>query len=186
MIKTVAILMLLITPAFALSEEVPNPPEGFRWVDLEEVKAAILMPESWHFKDASTDRLLQYFFSKETVENGGLFLTGLTLHVRPGFAENRDFTAVQAADYFIREIVKNTEIVTNPWRRKFRAFESFGVVTLNKEPKLGDYTTLRLSIANNRTGTLYLFTCESPVENWDDIEEVCNTILEKIYLEDEV
>jgi hypothetical protein len=59
----------------------PAPPPGFTWQEIPELKAAFLRPTGWFFKREEVNGTLAYYITRESIENGGAFQTGLTVNV---------------------------------------------------------------------------------------------------------
>jgi hypothetical protein len=80
--------------------DLPAPPPGFTWQEIPELKAALLRPKGWFFKREEVKGTLAYFITRESIENGGEFQTGLTVNVFRHKKEN----AVETAKYYIDQL----------------------------------------------------------------------------------
>src|SRR5580693_4315591 len=100
--------------------DVPPPPPGFTWQEIPELKAAFLRPEGWFFKREEGKGTLAYFITKESIENGGEFQTGLTVNV---FRHKKD-NAVDTAKLYIDRVAAKYH--AEKWSKEVGPFEEFG------------------------------------------------------------
>jgi hypothetical protein len=159
--------------------DLPVPPAGFTWQEIPELKAAFLLPKSWFFKREKNKDTLAYFITKESIENGGEFQTGLTVNV---FRHKKD-NAVETAKYYIDQLAAKKH--GEKWARDVGPFKEFGCLTRDTDAS-GTTVVQTLMVANPKTNTLYLFIFESPGANWDSDWTIGKQIIDSLVIDDEV
>jgi hypothetical protein len=160
-------------PLFAI--DLPVPPAGFTWQQIPELKAALLKPDGWFFKQEEKNGTIAYFITKESIEQGGDFSTGLTVNVFRGLKES----AVGHGETLIEQIA--SQMHGEKWARTVGPFQEFGCDAKDSE------SVLRyLAIANPKTNTLYLFIFESPVPDWDAAWKLGKQIMDNLAIDDGV
>ena len=181
----VALLMLLFSgPLLALG--LPQPPAGFTWVSANEIKGAFLKPEKWYFKRVKRGNTQAYFITAENIDKEGYFTTGLTVNVVHDVSSSKKMDVSDYAASYIMKASRHGEIIKDMWERSMGPFQSYGVVTRNKDARLGDYNTHHLVISNKRTGTIYILVFEAPAESWDEAIKTGNIILGKLMIDGNV
>jgi hypothetical protein len=158
MMKKICHLALILTALVAqsLATDLPKPPPGFTWQQISDLKAAILKPDGWHFKQEEQNGTLAYFITKESIDNGGDFDTGLTINVFRG----SEGPAVERGQALIDQIAAKMHVTA--WSQTVGPFQEFGCDAKDSESAMH-----YLTIANPKTNTLYLLIFESPVSEWD-------------------
>lgn len=74
--KLLLLWLSLLQPASGL--ELPKAPESFDWLQLVEIKSAVLVPQGWFTKHQNAGDVNLWAISKENVDEDGFFETGLT------------------------------------------------------------------------------------------------------------
>lgn len=173
------LLTLLATPFLYAghSTDRPAPPPGFAWEEIPELKAAFLRPNGWFFKREKGEGTLAYFITKESIENGGEFQTGLTVNV---FLRKKG-SAVETAKEYIDQLT--TKKHGEEWARNVGQFKEFGCLTRDTDAS-GTTVLQTLMVANPKTNTLYLFIFESPEANWDSAWKIGKPIIDSLVLDD--
>lgn len=111
----------VLVAAAALAMELPAPPAGFSWKEVPEIKAAFLMPNGWHFKQAVQGETLGLFITQENIDERGRFTTGLTINV---FQKSRPGSAVEYAQTFIARMAADKH-AEQTWSRDIGPLRSF-------------------------------------------------------------
>ena len=178
--KKVAILALAATlfaqPLLAL--DLPSPPSGFTWQQIPELKAAILRPDGWFFRQESDKGTLAYFITKEDIRVNGQFETGLTVNV---FHLKQD-SAVDHAKALIDNMAAGKSGKT--WSRPVGAFQEFDCQFKDTDAS-GTIVMSALTVANPKTNTLYLFVFESPESDWDTAWKIGKPIMDTLAIDDD-
>src|SRR5262249_49446073 len=105
----ISLAMPLLFAALPLSaSNLPDPPEGFSWKRIEEVRATFLLPKGWYFKSEESGGTRAYFLTPEKVKNGAPFDTGLTINVTKNL---KDKDAVAYARAFIGKAAEMFETI---------------------------------------------------------------------------
>jgi hypothetical protein len=180
-----AVFLISLSP-LGLALELPKSPDNFSWVEAEEIKGAFLRPNGWHFKKAKQGDVQGYFITKEDIEVSGNFVTGTTINVATAIPKKTGKSASEFAYSYIGQAADSGSIQKRPWNRSMGPFNSYGVVTLNRDRKSGDYITHHLAIANGQTGTVYLVVFESPSDEWESAWAIGEEILSKLYIDSDI
>ena len=108
--------------------DLPPPPSGFTWQEIPELKAAFLRPNGWFFKREESKGTLAYFITKENIEAGGEFQTGLTINV---FRLKKE-SAVERGKSFIDQLANRKH--GEKWAKELGPFKEFGCLTRDTDP----------------------------------------------------
>lgn len=170
-----AVLFVHAVPAI----DRPTPPPGFTWQEIPELKAAFLRPEGWFFKREEGKGELAYFITKESIENGSEFQTGLTVNV----FRHKKGGAVETAKQYVEQLAasKNGE----KWSKEVGPFKEFGFLTKDTD-STGTTVSQTLMVANPKTNTLYLFIFESPETDWDSAWKIGKQIMDILAIDDDM
>ena len=159
--------------------DLPAPPPGFTWQEIPELKAAFLRPEGWFFKREEDKGTLAYFITKESIENGGEFQTGLTVNV---FRHKKD-SAVETAKYYVDQLAAKKH--GEKWSKEVGPFKEFGCLIKDTDSS-GTIVSQTLMVANPKTNTLYLFIFESPESDWDSAWKIGKQIMDALAIDDDI
>lgn len=163
----------LVNPLLAV--DLSTPPPGFTWQQVPELKAAFLKPDGWFFQQEEQKGTRAYFITKENIEHGGDFSTGLTVNVFRGLKE----PSVSHGEQLIDQIVSQTNC--EKWGRTVGSFQEFGCNAKDSQ------SVMRyLTVANPRTNTLYFFIFESPVAEWDDAWRLGKQIMDNLAIDGDI
>jgi len=187
-ITAIAITFLvgLILCTSTLATELPPPPAGYTWVRCNDIKGAFLKPTGWFFKKAVQGDTIGYFITKEDIDQQRAFKTGLSVNVIPNIPRKRGITATKFAASYIKAAVASREVFKEPWSTTMGPFEGYGVVVINRDSHQGDFVTHNLAIANDKTGTVYLLTFESPLDQWDASWSIAKPMLKMFLIDDTI
>ena len=175
------LLLTLVTAFLAqtvLAIDRPDPPVGFTWQEIPELKAALLRPDGWYYKREESKGALAYFITKESIAKGGEFQTGLTVNV---FRRRKD-SAVDTAKLYIDKV--SAQYHAEKWAKTVGPFEEFGCLSKVTD-STGTTVTQSLMVANPKTNTLYLVIFESPESNWETAWAIGKQIMDQLALDDE-
>lgn len=173
----ILILACVAISVFAQPAELPAAPSGFEWRRVPEVKAAFLMPKSWHFKREKDNSTYAYFATREDIDRTGQFAVGLTVNVTPHL-ENRDASAY--VRQFIAEFPKGKKL-RKAWDASIGSFVGGGCIVEDDVAVMSV-----LMVANPKTNTLYFFMFEAPTAEWESQWKTGEAMLRTIYLDDEI
>ena len=183
----ICLAFLLLIAALGLRAETPltPPPAGFSWQRLPEIKGALLKPDGWYFKKTKKRQTDVYAISKENVDKMGEFRTGVTLNRLPSITSKTGRPpSVFAAAFADGAALKYK--LTERSSTKMGPFQALRFRYVDAPAPLESITVHKLLIANDKTGTLFLITFESPTAEWDEAWKTGEQILKKILLDDEV
>jgi hypothetical protein len=159
--------------------ELPAPPAGFTWQEISELKAAFLRPNGWFFKREEQKGTLAYFITKENIDKGGEFQTGLTVNV---FHLKTD-SAVERGKGLINQLAVDKH--GEKWAQDVGPFREFGCLYKDTDAS-GTSVVHTLTVANTKTNTLYLFIFESPEADWDAAWKLGKQIMDTLAIDDEI
>ena len=140
--------------------DLPKAPTGFTWQEIPELKAALLKPNGWFFKQENGNGTMAYFITQEDLSKSGEFATGLTVNV----FHLKDNSAVARGKAMIDQMASKHHVKTET--RAFGPFQEFAC-DLEDTDASGSIRMRALTIANPKTNTLYLFIFESPESMWE-------------------
>jgi len=178
---------VLCGPAPALSMDLPESPDGYSWKEIRDLKAAFLIPENWQFDSEVSAG--QYFFTitKKGNDPPGSGETGLTIVVRTGAGNSarQGIAPSQFAAAMFNEIRKNRELerMQRVTQGPFETIRYQYTCTSAGSTQLREYSLL---VANDQTGTLYIFAFAAPLSTWDADWQTVTVVLDTIFLDDEI
>jgi hypothetical protein len=180
------VFFICMTSISAIATELPPPPDGYSWVNCNEIKGAFLMPLGWYFKKGQQGDTLGYFITKENIDENGEFLTGLSVNVIPNIPQKKGMVPSDYAATYIKTALSEREVLKRPWLTQMGPFEGHGIVLINRDYQKGDYITHNLAIANDQTGTIYIITFESPKKTWDTSWSIAEPMLQRFLIDDTI
>lgn len=165
------------TNMHAEETKLPDPPEGFIWVSLDNALGAFLQPKDWHVHREQSGDTSAIFITPEEIQPDRMFKTGLTVNVVTG---RKDLDAVAYAKALVKEVQRRGE--TNGVDDiKFDDFVGFACTAKYKDPG-GDFTMYVAAIGNSKTNALYVILFESPEKEWDTAWRIGQVIAKKFVL----
>lgn len=173
-------------PQATAAQTPPAAPDGYRWEHCPEIKGALLAPDGWHFKKKIGRDTMAYFVSKENIDTAGEFTTGLSLNVVKNVDVVMQAPPSAYAKELIAEAAASSSVREAPWVKSQGPFRSHGVVITTPDLVKGDFVTHMLAIGNDSTGTLYLLTFESPVEDWAQASAIAEPMLKRLWIDSEI
>jgi hypothetical protein len=137
-----------------------------------ELKAAFLRPNGWFFRQEEQKGTQAFFITKENIEGGSDFSTGLTINVFRGLKDS----APERGRALIEQISEKMHAQT--FTRTVGPFQEF-VCDAKDSESVMHY----LAVANPKTNTLYFFIFESPVADWDAAWKLGKPIMDNLALD---
>jgi hypothetical protein len=154
----------------------PTPPAGFTWQEIPELKAAFLKPDGWFYKREEQKDTLAYFITKENIDKGGRFQTGLTVNV---FHLKKD-SAVERGQSIIQQFATAKNV--NTFATDVGPFQEFACLAKDTKSS-GTIVIYAQAVANPKTNTLYLIIFESPESDWDAAWKLGKPMVEMLPLQ---
>lgn len=173
--------LLLALAAASRAEDAPAAPDGFTWKRIESVKASFLMPDGWYFREEEKNGTRAFFITREKIEEGGEFETGLTVNVQRLKKDPAPDKAAQA----LALMIEGHELLEG-WKRGEGALESFGARIRIREKGQPPLVEQIVTIGNRKTNTLYILFFESPEATWPEAWKKGELMLREFLLDDEV
>jgi len=175
------LLPLLVIAIFSATStnanDIPYPPDGFKWRKVEEIKAYFLLPDDWDFLEEHNDKTIGVFLSKEKITPKKIFNTGVTINA---------FLGSDSAPKKLRNIIESmaekhgakvTQSLMKPFIRLNTQYDS-----IRKSDGV-NIRVLHIAIVNIYTRTGYLVLFESPVVLWDQSWPIGETIVNNLGLD---
>ena len=171
-------LIVLAATACRSDEKLPEPPKGFTWKKIDEIKASVLMPAGWHYRLDKQGKTIGAFITREKIEDGKAFKTGLSINV---LRDQKDPSPEKLAKALVENLGKMGKIedAFKVSLGKFRG--SGGRLTVPERNVTGQF----LVIANPATNTLYIIHFESPEKEWPEAWKVGKVIMDRLALDDD-
>ena len=162
---------LLVAGASAQSVgefEMPDPPEGFTWQILPEIKAAFLLPNGWHYRAEDRSGTQAYFLTQQDIATDGAFTTGLSINAVKDLPERANMSAVQYAEAHAGLVPEMPGAeVQRTWGGVQGPLHSFGVRYRSSRPDGSAVVLHQVNVGNEETGTLYVLLFEAPEAEWE-------------------
>ncbi len=158
----------------------PEPPAGYEWLQATEVRAAFLQPMGWHFTKSRAANEYEYQISREAPGPDGDFDTGLTINVITKITERTGKTPSQFAADFMAQTTAELGGPEGPFQTFKSPYEFRGGLFASNDPVKGRFNAHIGTIANDRTGTIYLVIFEGPAAEWTDIWAHGETMIKKL------
>ena len=159
---------------------VPDPPNGFSWKQVPQIKAAFVVPDGWHFLEETKGKTLAIFITRESISENGEFETGVSVNV---FRNN------PSAPVRLKAMVEGvaskygSEVAT-------AAFDPFGRLSTRfdstKDPSGKRIRTVMIALVNVYTKTCYFVTFESPIDQWEKAWSIGEVVINTLALETEL
>lgn len=177
-------VMVLATPS---DTTLPEPPLGFVWQRMPELKAAFLAPKGWHVKKRQTDGTDAMFITLEDIEVEGMFRTGFSMNAVPQISVKTKMWAKQYARMF-HETIKNDSSVTvrSEWENPQGPFMVYGLQFTKNVSNSDSIVVHQLVIANEKTDRMYLIMFESPADLWDAAWRIGDVIMNRFILDESI
>lgn len=179
--KRMTWVCLLFLAGLARSDEpkLPEPPRGFSWKKIDEIKAALLLPEGWHYRHDAKDKTTTAWITREKIEEGKPFKVGLSVKV---LRECKKPTAKELAQAAREEIGKEGYL-EDFFRVNRGKLKGIGGCCLGVTNKV---RVRFLVLTNPAATTLYVIQFESPEKEWEEAWKLGKVMLEKLVLDDDV
>ena len=179
-----AIILVGLFCLSSLARDLPKPPEGFKRVMICGGKMSLLQPDGWHFKKVSKKDVEGYFVTKEKIKTEGLFETGLSLNIAKNVKKQTGKKPSEyAAHYLTKQARRGKEL--DVFSRELGPFQNIGGRFLVKD-KQGELILHFYIIANDTTGTIFIYMFEAPKEKWDEAWKIGEVMFKNLHLDDEI
>jgi len=164
--------------AWSDEPKLPQPPKGFSWKKVEQIKGTILMPEGWHYRLDTKGKTIAAFITREKIEDDKPFKVGLSVNV---LRDRKNPTAENLAKTLVENYGKMGKIEDTFRVNAGKVKGSGGCLTVASKNLKMQF----LVLANMATNTLYIIQFESPEKEWDEAWKKGKVIMEKLALDDE-
>ncbi len=178
--------MILMISGFAVGEtnktetsSADVAPTGYSWCEAPHVGVSILKPDGWYVHEPILSGGTYVFkLSREAPEEG--FHTGLTLNIIREVKEKTKVQPTLYAAHFIGQKQKSAkQIEIFDFVQLAEGVKRCGI-TVEQEMTVREvtqqYTVHHTLFANDKTGTLYIFTFGTPSSKWKEDQDIWNTM----------
>lgn len=170
------------TPAPATAQT--EPPVGYHWQPLPEVKATLPLPFTWNFKAETSRDAQAYFLTREKIVPGKLFQTGLSLNVvRQIKAKSKQSAGEYAQAFSARTGRGAGQQVLGQETKTQGPLRLFGVRYRAANGEAGPKIIQQWAIANTSTDTFYLLIFESPEKDWPQAWKLGEEMIKQLRLD---
>ncbi len=181
-------LALILVGLFCLNtlaRELPKPPDGFKRVMICGGKMSLLQPDGWYFKKVDYKTNAEgYFITKEKIEKKGVFETGLSLNIATNVKKQSGKKPSEYAAYYLAKQARRGKEL-DVFSKELGPFQNIGGRYLIKDEQ-GELIIHFYLIANDKTGTLFIYMYEAPKEQWDEAWKVGEVMFKNLHLDDEI
>lgn len=187
--KIIALLALTLISNQALCDKVdlPDAPKGFKWLKILKDESALLKPDGWFFKEDHRKGTDAYFVTKENIEEKGSFQTGLSLNVIYNIDKKSGASPTRYAESMIHYMGEDeAKEILRSNSRKNGPFTTLLCRIKDQKPGEEDVIIHYFFIANDETGTLWMYFFEAPESEWDKAWETGSVLLKYIVVESEL
>lgn len=168
-----------------LGRELPAPPDGFKRVMICDDKMSLLQPDGWYFKKVNDKpNATGYFITKEKIEKQGLYETGLALNIATNVKKQSGKKPSEYAAYYLAKQARRGKEL-DVFSREIGPFRNIGGRFLIKDDQ-GELIIHFYLIANDKTGTLFIYMFEAPKDQWDEAWKIGEVMFKNLHLDDEV
>jgi hypothetical protein len=175
-------LVIFVTANDAGEPKLPDPPKGFTWKRVDEIKASFLMPEGWHFLLHKQGNSSVICISQDKIEKFTSLETGLMVRVLHGLGKlsAEEFTK-KTMDFMAKRMK-----VSKRWDINQGEFKGHGCLVTNSNADRPPFTMHTLALANTTTNTFYNVHFESSEKNWNENWKKHGEVIMKLFSLDDV
>lgn len=151
-------------------------PIGFSWKNCEKMQARFLVPDGWYFHEGGEGDQTHCYFSKDSFDEKGYFVTGFTINAIRNFTSKEEH---QSPTVYAKDFIKAFEKLDGAkieYMKKTLSepdLERYSVIYKRdnaeyKDHKVGNITVFQEALGDNKHDVLYLYWFESPTESWEE------------------
>lgn len=165
----------------------PEIPQGYTWKQCTGINAMFPMPDAWFFKAETKGDTQAFFMTRESVDQNGLFITGLSINTMPGIRRKTmalpsqyaySLMTAQTQMKPISDIVSFREGPLTIYRRSFKTLPlKIRGRRINQKMIYSEAT------GNDQTDRFYLLMFETPVNQWQKDAENAVIMIDKRILD---
>ena len=171
--------------SFARKKDLPEAPMGYVWKWCKSIQAGFLLPNGWFFKEVGDEETKAFFITKEPIDKENLYNTGFSANVIKNSLKKTSMIPSEYAKKFIDRMKSLTQASGVGLISVGNYFKGKGGFFRSKPKGLGIIVQYMLVLGNDTTGTLYIFSFESPEVNWDNEWKSGSIIMNNLALESE-
>jgi len=169
--------LVLVSSIFA--QEPPKAPEGYTWVTAKPMKGTFLLPKGWNFLEEQQGDTAACFITKEKITSSTGFDTGVSINLLKNIPAKLKMSPSQYAQRLIDILGQKNETIKKV-TNKVGPFEHQAIEFINRDTSGHSIHIWQIIIANDKTGSAYIVTAESPdklwVQNWPALEKITSLL----------
>ena len=142
----------------------PSPPSGFSWHESINGAGSFLKPDGWFVKEESKGSTNAVFISKESIENNGRFLTGMSVNQLNYWSKSKKTKPSKYAEVFATKIATTGKVLKRTVVKGNQ--DNMYVVRVLGDNKGTPTITHHLAIGMDSKDQVYLISYESPESEW--------------------
>lgn len=166
-----------------------EPPAGFTWKRVEQVRMAFLLAKGWHFslQEQEEGGTTSFFLTREDLAEDGSFRTGLSVDItRPnGKKKKARRSATARARAEIDKIVGSGRLIRRWDQGEVNGLHTFGC-RIVADSEQGPLIVHAIAIGNEETGTLYRMRFQAPASDWEEAWKTGVVMLARFAIETEI
>jgi len=171
--------------AGGFDQELPRLPKGYSWIPILGEKAALVRPEGWYVKEERKGTTQAFFVTREDIAKKGSYRTGLSLNVVRRVAETAGVAPSVFARQMLERIASRSDVSRQDgWEEEQGPFVVRAARFLMSGKDHDRIIAHYFLLANDRTGTLFVYVFESPTEEWDAAWRHGAVMMENLVVDD--
>ncbi|MCL6272110.1 hypothetical protein M3P05_19495 [Sansalvadorimonas sp. 2012CJ34-2] len=174
--------MLLLLVSFSVKGN-DTPPPGYKWRSCQVVECSFLIPDGWSFEKLEGGDVLKYQIIKERSNQS------ITPKVRISIlrdSESRTGMTVERHLQLFTQDLQRKSRVLETWNNKAGVLTSRAATSLHYSNVDKPVKQFSLMVANDRTGTLYVFSFEVLPEAWEREWPVVEQFFSRLRFDDKI
>ena len=168
-------LFTLVASVGVDASGLPDAPIGFEWIVSSNGVGTFLKPAGWHVKEEVRDGTNALFITKQPIEDGQYYSTGMAVNQFNNFSNRSKYSASQYSQAYIAEIIQTNNVIKS-FKIPSSSGEMYGVRIVGNNN--GVETIVHyLAFGNDIEDKVYLLWYESPKTEWDENYAAGSTML---------
>ncbi len=173
--RSILLLVVFIFSMTCAASDLPDAPNGYEWYTSKNGVGIFLQPNGWFVLEEQKNDTNALFITKEKIENGSRFITGITVNQINTFSKKSELKpSLYAQDWAVG------------MGKKYQVLHSFTIPGPSgnmygirvRGDNNGEPTILHfLSVGNNDEDKVYSIIFETPESLWESNFEVAKPVL---------
>jgi hypothetical protein len=153
-------------------------PQGYEWVNCEQMTAQFLKPDDWYFLEESNQDSTACFLTQQKItEEAPYFTTGLSINAVQNATQQLPLPPEQFISSLLDEVSTAFDEVSPQSTLQEEGSPLYGKASTMSTP---EFTVYYLHYWNQETDTVYLLSFESPTSEWEEAWNTATPIFETL------